>query len=99
MLEKHSDFKHSLILLLTKLLELADKDLYPDFLGVDNVVICMVNNSPKIALIDPHVVTIGKYANEVTKSKLKDAIERFKVFLIDPNKLENVKFLASGEFK
>lgn len=95
-IKKYPDFKKTLVMLVEKFLELAEEDIYPDYLGVDNVAIYKENDVPKIALIDTHIVWIGKCCREDVKGRLDKAISRMKKFVENPEETENVKQLASG---
>jgi hypothetical protein len=91
-LQTDEEFKESLICLLNKFLELSEQDIYPDFLGVDNIAIYENTlGNPRIALIDPHIIWIKKYSSEDVTNRLNTAIERMRIFLSDPNELINIK--------
>ncbi len=95
---EHPKFRKTLVGLIKKFVSLSEEDIYPDYLGVDNVAIYLESREPRIALIDRHIVWIGKYCNEKVKFRLDRANIRFKEFLKNPLKLENVKMLT-GEIK
>lgn len=76
---KYAEFKKTLIELIKKFLELSEKDIYPDFLGEDNIAIYLDEKDiPHIALIDRHIVWIGKHCREDVKKRLDNAIAKLK---------------------
>jgi hypothetical protein len=95
---EHPKFRKTLVGLIKKFVSLSEEDIYPDYLGVDNVAIYLESGKPRIALIDRHIVWRGKYCNEKVKARLDRANIRFKEFLKNPLKLENVKMLT-GKIK
>jgi len=95
-LVEYPQFRETLVELIKRFLELAKKDIYPDYIGTDNVAIYLKDNIPNISLIDPHIVWIGQYCNDTVKGRLGRAISRFEKFLEDPLSIENVKYLTSG---
>lgn len=90
----YPNFRETLILLIKKYLELADNDIYPDYLGDDNVAIFLKNKVPKITLIDRHLVFVGKHCNMEVKSRLDMATEKFQGFIKDPTNYNNIKLLG-----
>jgi hypothetical protein len=72
------DFANTIIQLIDTILDLAEDDMYPNFLGVDNFAIYKENNKYQVALIDPHIVWIGKECREDIKIHLDNAIASFK---------------------
>lgn len=75
------EFKSTLTVLIKRLLGLSENDIYPDYLGEDNFAIYLDDQIPKIAIIDPHIVWIGKACSEKIKRSLEKAVERFKNIL------------------
>ncbi|MFA7628129.1 MAG: hypothetical protein WCY37_01785 [Candidatus Dojkabacteria bacterium] len=94
---RYPNFRKTLITLIEKFVELAGEDIYPDYLGPDNVAIYLEKGIPKIALIDRHIVWVGKYCSSSVKERLDSATARFKNFLQNPLDIENVKNLANQE--
>lgn len=91
---EYPKFKQTLTQLIQKFLELSKENIYPDYLGTDNIAIYTKDHIPHIAIIDPHIVWTGtKYSKDVER-RLNSAIERFNKFLENPTKLENIVFLT-----
>jgi len=96
---KYPQFKNTLVSLILKFLELSEKDIYPDYLGVDNVAVYLEEDIPHIALIDRHLVWIGKYCEDGVKGRLDSAISRFKQFIQDPEDIERIESLTGNKSK
>lgn len=96
---KYPEFKNTLIGLIKQFKQLSEEDIYPDYLGEDNVAIYLKENIPHIALIDRHIVWIGEHCRSDVKNRLDEATNRFDIFLQDPMNIENIKHLAKGDFK
>jgi hypothetical protein len=94
---KYPQFKNTLVSLIKKFLELAEKDIYPDYLGADNVAIYLEKNIPNVALIDRHIIWIGKYCKDGVKRRLDSAILRFKQFIQDPEDIKRVGDLTGNK--
>jgi hypothetical protein len=93
-ISKYPEFKKTLVLLVEKFCKLAEEDIYPDYLGVDNVAIYLKEEVPRIALIDRHIVWTGKHCRSDVKQRLDSANLRFKQFLQDPGNIERIKDLT-----
>lgn len=98
-ISNYSEFKNTLVKLVEKFIELAKEDIYPDYLGKDNVAIYLKKEVPHIALIDRHIVWLGKYCKSEVKDKLDNANLRFKQFLQNPEDIEKVKDLTGNGLK
>lgn len=94
-ISKYPQFKTTLVQLITKFVELSENDIYPDYIGVDNIAIYTKKKIPRIAIIDPHIVWIGRECSEIVKGRLERATKRFKDFLEDPDDLGNIKKLTA----
>ncbi len=94
----YPDFQEVLVQLATKLMELSKQNIFPDITGQDNVAIYLDNDTPKIALIDRHIISENKYSSDETKTKIEGGIERLTKFLEDPLDFSNVSYLSSGDF-
>ncbi len=89
------EFKQSLISLVRIFLSLSKQDIYPDYIGADNIAIYLIDKKPRIALIDPHIVWVGKECNELVSGRLKRATDRFKRFIENPEDYESIVYLTS----
>jgi hypothetical protein len=94
-LTEHSEFRETLTQLIKWFVILSEKDIYPDYIGVDNIAIYLEKDIPHLAMIDRHIVWVGGKCNDKVKGRLDRATERFKKFLENPLDIENVKFLTS----
>jgi hypothetical protein len=93
-LNEYPEFEETITKLIEKFLELSKEDIYPDYLGIDNVAIYTKDGIPNIALIDTHTVWIGKYCSDIVKARLNIAIRRFESFIDNPLDIENVRYLT-----
>lgn len=94
----YPEFKDTLVLFASKVIELANDGIYPDITGTDNVAVYLEKGAPKIALIDRHIISINRFSTDKTKARINGGIDRLKNFLKNPLDWNNVKYLSKGEF-
>ena len=94
-LKEYPIFKETMTKLIEKFLELSKEDIYPDYIGVDNIAIYTKEGIPSIALIDTHIVWAKEYCSDIVEGRLDRATSRFRRFLEDPLDIENVEYLTS----
>ena len=95
-INEYPEFKNTLIQLITKFIELSEEDIYPDYIGTDNVAIYLDKGIPKIALLDRHIISIRKFCDYDTQEKMDRAVNRLKKFIEDPLNIENIRYLTKS---